>query len=302
MTTAKGTPDRTDSPGTGALQHGQPVLSEKQLRRVADYIGREVGIQLETSKHTLVEGRLRRRLRLLGFDDFRDYLDFVLDSADGRNEQLHLIDAITTNKTDFFREPEHFRYLVDTALPELERYRRQHGRPDLHFWSAGCSSGEEPYTLAIVLSETMEHHPGLRFSILATDISKTSLQAAKRAVYSEKRIEPVPLELRRKYFLRSKNRAEELVKMGPELRSRITLGSLNLMATSFGIKQKMDVIFCRNVMIYFNNPIREKLVQRFERQLLPGGYLFIGHSESLNNLKHGLKMVAPMVYRKPVRH
>jgi len=280
------------------LQNNYSSLSVRELRRVADFIGRVAGIQLPASKHTLVEGRLRKRLRQLGFNEFKAYLDYVLDSPEGKHERLHLIDAITTNKTDFFREPEHFRYLVEQALPEMEKKLRLDGRRELGIWSAGCSSGEEAYTLSIVLNEAAERHSGLRFNILATDISKSCLDTARSAIYPERRIDPVPIPLRKKYFLRSRDSLEALVQMGPELRSRIRFGSLNLRANSFGLSQKMDVIFCRNVMIYFNSQIREQLVRRFEQQLVPGGYLFVGHSESLNGLENGLEQVAPMVYRK----
>jgi len=287
------------SEAVSSSQNGCSSLTERELRRVAEFIGKEVGIQLSASKHTLVEGRLRKRLRKLGFNGFKAYLDHVLNTLEGKNERLHLIDAITTNKTDFFREPEHFRYLVEKALPEIEKKRQLDGRRELSFWSAGCSSGEEAYTLSMVLNEAAERHRGLKFNVLATDISKSCLTTARNAIYPERRIDPVPMPLRKKYFLRSSDSTEELVQMGPELRNPIQFGSLNLIANSFGLSQKMDVIFCRNVMIYFNNSIREQLVRRFEQQLIPGGYLFVGHSESLNGLENGLEQVAPMVYRKP---
>ncbi len=281
------------------LQNNYSALTDRELRRVSEFVGREVGIQLSAAKHTLVEGRLRKRVRQLDFKGFKAYLDWVLDSPEGKHERLNLIDAITTNKTDFFREPEHFRYLVEQALPVMEKNRRREGRRELSIWSAGCSSGEEPYTLAIVLNEAAEKHPGLQFGILATDISKSSLDTASLAIYSAHRIDPIPLPLRKKYLLRSSNPAAALVQMGPELRERIQFSRLNLMANSFGLAQKMAAIFCRNVMIYFNSQIRAELVRRFEQQLVPGGFLFVGHSESLNGLENGLEQVAPMVYRKP---
>ena len=279
---------------------GGPDLREADLRRVSEFIGDEVGIQLPPSKRTMVEGRLRKRLRTLGFDDFPSYLDFTLKTPDGEYEKLHLIDVLTTNKTDFYREPEHFDYLIKTALPKLEKMRREAGRMEINVWSAGCSSGEEPYTLAIVLNEAAERMTGLRFGIMATDISQTVLKKAKSGVYTESRIEPVPLAIRKKYFLRSADKKSEVVMMGPELKHHIRFGSLNLMSRSFPLQKKMDAIFCRNVMIYFNNQIREELVNRFDKQLVPGGYLFIGHSESLGGLKTRLEQVAPMVYQKPM--
>ena len=273
-------------------------LSDGDLRRVAQYIGAEVGIQLPPAKRSLVEGRLRKRMRRLGFHSYADYLDFALESAEGEGERIHLVDVVTTNKTDFFREPEHFRYLVQEALPELLRSWPEQGRRELAVWSAGCSSGEEPYTLAMVLCEAAAHRAGLRFSILATDISGRAIATAQRAIYPEARIAPVPMALRQKYLLRSRDGSNGLVRMGPELRQRVRFGQLNLMARDFGLHQPMDIIFCRNVMIYFNNSIREALVARFEAQLAPGGYLFVGHSESLSGMDSGLTRLSAAVYRK----
>lgn len=271
----------------------------RELQRVAEFIDKEVGIQLPESKHILVEGRLRKRLRLLGYKSYKEYLDYVLVSPEGKHERLHLIDAITTNKTDFFREPEHFDYLVNKALPEIEKKRRLDGRKELHVWSAGCSSGEEAYTLSMVLHEAAEVQSGMKFNILATDISKSCLDTARSAIYPENRIAPVEMSLRKKYLLRHRDKKAALVLMSPELRAKIKFGSLNLMDKNFEVPQKMDVIFCRNVMIYFNQTVREQLVQRFEQQLVPGGYLFVGHAESLNGFKKKMEQVSPMVYRKP---
>ena len=279
---------------------GAPSLTTKQLARVSDFIGEEVGIQLPSAKRSMVEGRLRKRLRTLGFNEFDEYLDFTLKTPDGEYEKLHLIDVITTNKTDFFREPEHFQYLVNEALPKLERSRRQAGRTDINIWSAGCSSGEEPYTLAMVMSEAAEITKGLRFNIMATDISQSCLKQGRSGVYTEAKVKPVPIALKKKYILRSADAKSGIVKMGPEISRIIRFASLNLMSRKFPIQKEMDAIFCRNVMIYFNNKIREELVNRFEKQLVPGGYLFIGHSESLGGMNTRLAQVGPMVYQKPM--
>jgi len=280
------------------LSVGNVVLKESQLKRVADFIGNEVGIQLSMSKHKLVEGRLRRRLKVLGFSNFQSYLDYTLESSDGELERLQLIDVITTNKTNFYRESDHFNYIESTAVTELEKIKRSDSRRELNFWSAGCSTGEEPYTLSIVLNEIATKQKGFKFNILATDISNSCLSKASRGIYTSRQIKEIPVDLRKKYLLRSRNPNEDLVQMGRELRSNIKFKMLNLMDKQFNISQKMDAIFCRNVMIYFNNEIREKLVDKFERQLIKGGYLFVGHSESLNGIKTSLKQVAPMVYRK----
>ena len=274
------------------------VLHDRELKRIASFIDKEVGIQLPVTKRSLVEGRLRKRLRLLNFNDFKDYLDYVFNCADGESEKIHLIDVLTTNKTNFYREPEHFEYLVKSVVPNLESIVKADSRHEINVWSAGCSTGEEAYTLSIVLNDYAASKANFKFNILATDISHVCLTKASRAVYTERQVEPISLELRRKYLLRSRNVEDALVKMSAELRNRVQFKSLNLMDARFSLPHKMDVIFCRNVMIYFNNKLREELVARFEDNLFDGGYLFVGHSESLNGIKTNLKQVFPMVYQK----
>ena len=273
-------------------------LRKGDMNRVSEFILENVGIQLPESKHILVEGRLRKRLHALGFTKFRDYLDHALDDSEYRSERLHLIDAITTNKTEFFREPEHFEYLLSEVLPIVENNRIRDNRKELCLWSAGCSTGEEPYTLSMIMHEAAELLPGLKFNILATDISQSCLTTACSGVYTEKHIFPVSMELRKKYFLRSKNSDEHLICMGPELKSKVRFEVLNLIDKQYNLKQKMDVIFCRNVMIYFNKIVCEELIERFTLNLVQGGYLFVGHSESLNGIQTALRQVAPMIYRK----
>ncbi len=282
---------------TGRSQQHLIVLSEHELKRVSDFIGNEVGIQLPMAKRTLVESRLSKRLRVLGFNDFKSYLDHTLESADGALEKLQLIDVLTTNKTSFYREPDHFDYLVNHAVPAIVK-KNGNNRQEIKVWCAGCSTGEESYTLSIELNEMSTAHNKLPFNILATDISHSCLSKASRGVYTERQAESIPLELRKKYLLRSRNSDEALVQMGPQLRQRIKFKSLNLMDERFDAPKNMDVIFCRNVMIYFNNELREGLVKRFESHLVKGGYLFVGHSESLNGIKTTLEQVAPMVYQK----
>ena len=288
---------QTQKTDTKSLQQ-KVILNERELKRVSEFIGNEVGIQLPSSKRTLVEGRLRKRLRVLGFDNFKSYLDFTLENDDGQLEKLQLIDVITTNKTNFYREPEHFDYLINSALPELEKIKQMDTRGGLNVWSAGCSTGEEAYTLSIELNEVISKQRNFKFNILATDISHSCLSKGNRGVYTERQVEAIPLELKKKYLLRSRNPDEELIQMGPELRQQIKFKSLNLKDDLFTLPNKMDVIFCRNVMIYFDNQMREELVAKFDSHLIKGGYLFVGHSESLNGIKTSLKQVAPMVYKK----
>jgi chemotaxis protein methyltransferase CheR len=282
---------------TGNSQQHSVVLNEHELKRVSEFIGNEVGIQLPMAKRTLVESRLSKRLRILGFGDFKSYLDHTLESSAGALEKLQLIDVLTTNKTSFYREPDHFEYLVKHAIPAIMRDMAG-GRREINLWTAGCSTGEEAYTLSLELNQMNVRQQNILFNILATDISHTCLSKASRGIYTERQAESIPLELRKKYLLRSRNADEALVQMGPKLRHRIQFKSLNLMDNHFDVAKNIDIIFCRNVMIYFNNQLREELVARFESHLSKGGYLFVGHSESLNGIKTTLEQVAPMVYKK----
>jgi chemotaxis protein methyltransferase CheR len=212
-----------------------------------------------------------------------------------QDESIHMIDAVTTNKTDFFREPEHFAYLTGQVLPELIRLYGVGIRKTLKVWSAGCSTGEEAYTLAIVLSEFAARCPGFSFSVLGTDISTKVLEIARTGVYQEQSAEPIPLELRRKYLLRSKERA--LVKVTPEIRRLVEFRRVNLMDEEYRIPEA-QVIFCRNVIIYFTRETQILLLRRLCRRLAPGGYIFMGHSETLHGMDVPLVQAAPTVYRK----
>jgi chemotaxis protein methyltransferase CheR len=279
------------------------TLSDRDFRRLADFIEAEYGIKLPSAKKTMLEGRLRKRLQRLGMESFSRYCDHLF-SVDGAGEEvIHMIDVVTTNKTDFFREPVHFDYLVQTALPELIASRGIGAEKPLMLWSAGCSTGEEPYTLAVVLAEFADRFPGLglSFSILATDISTAVLEKARKAVYGEDKVEAIPLSLRKKYLLRSKDRELKLHRIAPELRSFVKLRRLNLVEDDLDIREQMDVVFCRNVIIYFDRETQKRVLQGMCRHLCPGGYLFLGHSETLNGLGVPLVPVAPTVYRKETR-
>ena len=204
-----------------------------------------------------------------------------------------MIDLITTNKTDFFREPGHFEFLTRVALPSIATAGRT-----VRVWSAGCSTGEEPYTLAMVLSEYAEQHPAWQFSILATDISTRVLEKARLGIYEATDIAPIPSEIRRKHLLRSRDRDNPRSRIAPATRSLVEFQRLNLMDSDFGLAHPMDIIFCRNVVIYFDKQTQEQLVRRFTRNLRPHGYLFMGHSETLHGFDVPLVQVAPTVYRR----
>ncbi|MCR4320716.1 MAG: hypothetical protein NUV74_10330 [Candidatus Brocadiaceae bacterium] len=278
----------------------EATMSDKDFYRFSEFIHSEYGIKLPLTKKTMLEGRFRKRLASLGMRSFSEYCDYVFSPEGIQKELAHMVDAVTTNKTDFFREPACFDYLVRTALPELMNTRCSGLQKGLSLWSAGCSSGEEPYTLSIVLSEFAEGNPGFRFSILATDISIRMLDTAIHAVYGEDRVEPVPDELREKYLMVSKNHDKHMVRIAPELRSLVTFKRLNLMENNFGMDEPFEIIFCRNVIIYFDKETQERLLNKFCRHLIPGGYLVVGHSEILTNMNIPLTRVCQTVYRKSV--
>lgn len=274
----------------------EEVINDPDFSRLRRLIYEQSGISLAEDKKSMLELRIRRRLKSLGLNSFAQYCQYLFTHEGRKNEVIHLIDVVTTNKTDFFRESAHFDYLLAKALPDLiARYGL--GRPFL-IWSAGCSTGEEPYTLAIVLSDFGSVHPGFRFRVLATDISTAVLAKAKVGVYSCETVRPVPGELQRKYFLRSRNPEAGVLRVVPELRRLVEFRRLNFMDADFGLTERVDAIFCRNVIIYFDRPTQQQILQKLTRQLLPGGYIFVGHAESLHDMGLPLEPVAPALYRK----
>ncbi len=278
------------------------TLSDRDFQRLSEFIHSEFGIKMPGSKKVMLSSRLQKRLRSLGLRSFSEYCDFLFSSDGMQNELVHMIDVVTTNKTDFFREPNHFEYLVQKTLPALMAGRGSGIRNTLMVWSAGCSTGEEPYTLAMVLNEFAEKCPGFKFSytILATDISTRVLEKAKQAIYDHERVGPVPTDMKKKYLLKSKKKTSDLVRITPELRTFVRFRRLNFVDGDFGMREPMDIIFCRNVLIYFDRPTQEMILNRFFRHLSPGGYVFLGHSETLQGMDVPLIQVAPTIYRRPL--
>jgi len=270
------------------------VLSRDHFELLSHFIYNELGIKLPDSKRTMLSGRLKKRLRHLHLNHFKDYCDYLF-SPQGRKEEMpHFVNVVTTNKTDFFREPAHFDYLLQNVLPALPK----DSAAPLQVWSAGCSTGEEPYTLAMVLAQALNEGSGQQFRILATDISTRVLDTAKKAIYPVEDIQPVPAGYKKKYLLKSRDKSKGLVRIVPELRKLVCFAQLNLMAEDYGLGVMLDIIFCRNVIIYFDKATQQKLMAKFCRCLKPGGYLFLGHSESLHGYDLPLVPVAPTVYRK----
>ncbi|KPK02404.1 MAG: chemotaxis protein CheR [Nitrospira bacterium SG8_35_4] len=280
----------------------EAVLSDRDFDRLSEFIHTECGIKMPPSKKIMLQARLQKRLRKLSMTSMSEYCSYLFSPAGIENELIHMIDVVTTNKTDFFREPKHFDYMVQKALPELMAGKGVGIRHKLTVWSAGCSTGEEPYTLAMLLKDFADQYPGFNFDflILATDISTRALEIAKRAIYDNEKVAPVPPEMKKRYLLRGKNDKKGYVRIVPELRDVVRFRRLNFLEGTYGMSEPMDIIFCRNVIIYFDRATQEKLMNRFARQLSPGGYIFIGHSETLHGLNVPLVQVAPTVYRNPV--
>ncbi len=269
-------------------------MTDGDFNRLRQFIEAELGIRMPPSKRVMLESRLSRRLRHLGLQSFGAYADLVFSPEGARTELIHMIDAVTTNKTDFFREADHFDYLLNQLLPS---YSPKTGLP-FRLWSAGCSTGEEAYTLAMVMEEHRRKVPAFQYSIFASDISTRVLAQALNAVYDEEKIAPIPLDYKKRYFLRSKDPSLAVVRIKPELRSKVEFRRLNLMDEEYQIPWKFDVIFCRNVIIYFERPVQERLIQKLYGALSEGGTLFLGHSETITGMKVPFRSVAPTVYKK----
>jgi len=271
-------------------------LTDKTFKKLGDFIQSNYGIKMPPAKKIMVQGRLQKRLRKLGLSTFERYCEYVLDK-DNQHEMVNLINAVSTNKTDFFREADHFKVLVEKVLIEFIANQSYTVQVPFKIWSAGCSTGEEPYTMAMVLSDFAERNNGFKFQILATDVSTEVLEQGANAVYKMEKVDPVPLEMKRKYMLKSKNKEKPVVRMNNEMRNLVTFKRLNFL-DNFKLPEKMDVIFCRNVIIYFERELQKEIIMKFYDHLHPGGYLFLGHSESLNGLDLPFVQFRPTVYQK----
>ena len=274
-------------------------MSAKTFADFSALIKAQLGIRMNTGKRVMLESRFRKRVVQLGLDSYEEYYEFVIVSKRKTGDELPLMfNMVTTNKTDFFRESSHFEYMTRNILPELTRVGSPMFKRYIRIWSAACSSGEEPYTLAMVADEFCYTRSGFSFSLLATDISTKVLNLGIAGIYDEIRAEPIPFQMKRRYLMRSRDESGGKVRFRPEIRSLITFKRLNFMDSDFRIAQKMDIVFLRNVLIYFDLVIQEKVLSNICRCLNPGGHLFIGHSESLHSMNLPVSMVAPSIYRK----
>lgn len=274
-----------------------PAMNEKQFKHIASYIESTIGIKMPIEKKLMMQSRLNSRLKSLNFPNFEEYINFVFSKTpEAEVELVKLVDAMTTNLTEFFREPAHFDYLTDIVLP---KYAKE-DRTNIKLWSVGCSSGQEPYTLSIVMSEYLrKNQTSIRdFSVLASDVSTRVLKKGINAVYEIDTITNLPLDLKKRYFLKGKNQFHNEVRIKPELRKHVKFMHLNVMNEDFGFRDTMQIIFCRNMLIYFDKPTQENVINKFLRYLEPGGYLFLGHSETIFGMDLPFKSVAPTVFQR----
>ncbi len=269
-------------------------LSMKDFKIFSDYIYSEYGIKMPEIKRVMLQGRLLKRIRELKMKSYTEYREYFFSPEGQQKELYNFLSVVTTNKTDFFREPMHFDFLQKNILPSFIEQKKSH----INIWSSACSSGEELYTISIVLNEFRERNPQLNFSILGSDISTNVLEKAAKGVYAEKTIDVIPLSLKKKYFLRSKDREAKTVRVSPQLQKNISLKYLNLMDSVYDITEMYDVIFCRNVLIYFDRNTQEKVINKLCDHLITGGYLFIGHSESMANMKVPLENIQPTIFKR----
>lgn len=274
-------------------------LTGTQFNRLQTFIETTTGIKMPYSKKIMVESRLIKRLNILNIGDFTEYIKFVFNSENGREEMLNLIDAIATNKTEFFRENDHFGFLRKKIIPQILSNLSKKTDKKIKIWSAACSTGEEVYSIAMSIEE--EKLLGLRpsdFFIYGTDISIKALKVAEQGIYRSDSIKDLPDFLKKRYFLRSKNKRNFLVKIKPEISEKTMFGRLNFMKEDYGLDGKFHIVFCRNALIYFDKATQEAIMIKILKYLDKDGFLLVGHSESLQGLDLPLKKTAPAVYIK----
>jgi chemotaxis protein methyltransferase CheR len=272
-------------------------LKDSDFRKIKDLVYKYCGIYLSDAKKELVRTRLSKRLRKNNFKSFDAYIKYVLNQPN-KEEFTTLIDSISTNFTSFFREKKHFDFLTNTLLPERVKKRKTQNLSLIRVWSAGCSSGEEPYSIAITLHDFFKDFPGWDTKILATDISTRILKTAQKGIYEYTKIKPLTNYQRQFYLKQIIDNKHDIYQVKPLLKRYIIFNHLNLM-NQWPVKVPLDFIFCRNVMIYFNKETQERLINRFWDNLDSGGVLFTGHSESLTGIKHKFKYIQPTIYMKP---
>jgi chemotaxis protein methyltransferase CheR len=270
-------------------------LTPSHFEKISKIVYTHCGINLEPCKKIMLESRLNKRLRALQLSSFAEYLDLINSREGMENELVHMIDVVTTNKTDFFREPHHFDFLKDVLLPQFVQHETN--KP-FRVWSSACSTGEEPYTLAMVLQEFANANPGFTYDIMASDISTSVLKKASEGIYAAPRADDIPQQYRKNYLLRSKDVSNPRVRVVSQLREKVRFARVNLTEPITSPDLLQDVIFCRNVLIYFDRETQLTVIQNLLKKLKKGGILFIGHSESLHFFDLPIRQVRPTIFIK----
>lgn len=267
------------------------AITDEEFQLFSSLVYEHSGIKLPVSKKALLVSRLSRRLRELGLKTFHAYYERVVGESGGK-EFTSMLDLISTNKTDFFREPRHFEFLRSHILPDLIQTKQ------IRIWSAACSSGEEPYSIAMTIYDGVASPTRWNYKILASDLSTRVLAKASLGIYDTELVSNLPQEIVRRHFLKGHGNEAGKIKVRPHLSDMVVFRRINLMDERYPIKNPLDAIFCRNVMIYFDRPTQERLMVKFYRYLKPGGYLFTGHSESMLWIGYHFSYVEPTIYRK----
>jgi chemotaxis protein methyltransferase CheR len=271
------------------------TLSDIDFKKLSDFIYFNYGIKLPIAKKVMLQSRLNARLRANNIDSYKAYTEFVLSGKGGEAEIINMVDLVSTNKTDFYRESAHFDFMKEVVLPE---HFEQFSERTFRVWSSASSSGEEAYTVAFVINEYLEGKRKFDYQIFGTDISTRILDKARTAVYPMERVDIVPLAQKKKYLLKGKDTSNPQVRIIPEIRSKTSFQRLNLMDENYDVPGVFDVIFCRNVLIYFDRETQEKVISKLCRHLRKGGYFFLGHSESITGYDLPLKQLRPTMFQK----
>ncbi len=269
-------------------------LTDADFQKLSLFIHSQFGIKMPEAKKIMLQSRLQKRLRALGMLSFNDYVEFVF-SKKGHSEIIQMMDVVSTNKTDFYREPAHFDFLKSTILPEFTAQKQLN---KFKVWSAGCSSGEEAYTAAMLLSDYTLANPQFDYTIYGTDISTQILRKAIDGIYTADRVDIVPLEQKKRYLLKSKNKEKKLIRIVATLRQKTKFERLNFIDKTYPVTEMYDLIFCRNVLIYFDRKTQESVINKLCRNLKKGGYFFLGHSESITGIDVPLKHLQPTIFQK----
>jgi len=273
------------------------TMTDAEFALLSSLMYEHSGIQLKESKRELLKGRLAKRLRRYGYESFAQYYDHLKNQDPRGTELQEMINAVTTHKTSFFRESHHFEYLRDRLLVPARRAAAQGQRAPIRIWSAGCSSGEEPYSIAITIVANLERINTWDVKILGSDIDTDVLEKARTAIYPRESVSDLPLDLLRQNFLSGRGEQAGFVQLKPEIRSLVKFGRVNLLEEPWPFRGKFDVIFCRNVMIYFDRDVQRYVLERFAKYMKPGGLFFAGHSENLFWLGESFQPIGGTVYQ-----